>query len=121
MESRRQLQVAEVIKRNFSMVLFQEGRYIYGDDILVSVTNVKMSPDLSLAKIYLSIYNTDNKQATLIQLEEQTHRLKSLLAQKIRKQVRRIPDVHLYIDETLDEMYKIERLFEDINKNKPSE
>lgn len=115
MESRRQLQVAEVIKRNFSMVLNQEGRYVYGDGIMVSVTSVNMSPDLSVAKIYLSIFNTDNKQETLILLEENTARLKNLLSQRIRKHVRRIPELHFYIDDTLDEVYRLEKLFDQIN------
>jgi ribosome-binding factor A len=111
MESKRQLQVAALIKRNFSAVLQQEGNYIY-QDALVTVTNVKVTPDLSLAKIYLSIYNTDNKQAVLLKLEDQHHRLKQIFAQRIRKHIRRIPDFSMYIDETLDEMYRVDALFE---------
>ena len=57
-ESKRQLQISEVIRRNFSAVLQQEGGYIYGTEALVTVTTVKVTPDLSLAKIYLSVYNT---------------------------------------------------------------
>ena len=56
MESKRQKQVAELIKRNFGTLLQQEGAYIYGSEALVTVTSVKMSPDMSLAKIYLSVY-----------------------------------------------------------------
>ena len=111
MDSKRQMQVAEVVKRNFSMVLQQEGSYIY-DDELVTVTNVKVSSDLSLAKIYLSIYNTDNKQAVLLKMEDQHYRLKQVLSQRIRKHVRRIPEIAMYIDETLDEMYRIDALFD---------
>ncbi len=57
-ESKRQLQVAETIKRNFGIVLQQEGSYIYGSEVLVTVTSVKLTPDFSQAKIYLSVYNT---------------------------------------------------------------
>lgn len=116
MDSKRQLQVAEVVKRNFSMVLQQEGSYIY-DDALVTVTNVKVSPDLSLAKIYLSVYNTDNKQAVLLKMEDQHHRLKQILSQRIRKHVRRVPEIAMYIDETLDEMYRIDALFDRLSKS----
>ena len=116
MDSKRQLQVAEVVKRNFSMVLQQEGSYIY-DDALVTVTNVKVSPDLSLAKIYLSVYNTDNKQAVLLKLEDQHHRLKQVLSQRIRKHVRRVPEIAMYIDETLDEMYRIDALFDRLSQS----
>jgi ribosome-binding factor A len=118
--SKRQLQVAEIIKRNFSMVLQQEGSYIYGNEVLVTVTSVQISPDFSQAKIYLSVYNTENKQATLLQLEEEYHRLKHALSTRIRKHIRRIPEFEMFLDETLDEMYRIDALFERINNDKQS-
>ena len=111
METKRQLQVGELIKRNFSIVLRDEGRNIYGDQALVTVTSVRMSSDLGLAKIYLSIFNTDNKQAPLMQLDQEVVRLRQALAYRIRKHVRRIPDIDLYEDETLDEMYNLNSVF----------
>jgi len=108
----RQKQVAELIKRNFSMVLQSEGSYIYGSDVMVTVTSVKMSPDFSLAKIYLSVFNTDNKQAPILEMEESQIRLKQALASRIRKQMRRIPDIAFYLDDTIDEMYRVEEMFE---------
>lgn len=116
METRRQRQVGELVKRNFSSVLFQEGSYVYGSEVLVSVTQVVMSPDLGLAKIYLSIYNTENKQAVLLQVEEHKKRLKQLLSARIRKQVRRIPHIDVYIDDTLDEIDKIDQMFSQLKK-----
>ena len=118
MESRRQLQVGELIKRNFSVVLQQEGSYIIGNEILISVTQVKMSPDLGLAKIYLSVYNTENKQAVLLLFKENLHRLKTQLTKRIRKQVRRIPNIDFYIDETLDEIDRVDQLFRDMESRK---
>ena len=112
MESVRQKQVAELIKRNFGMVLQQEGEYIYGTEVLVTVTNVKLTPDFSLANIYLSIYNTENKQEVILEMEENIIRLKQSLAGRIKKQVRRIPDIAIYLDDTLDEMYRLNDLFQ---------
>ncbi|WP_367392541.1 30S ribosome-binding factor RbfA [Lewinella sp. LCG006] len=111
METKRQRQVAELVKRNFSIVLQEIGVYIYGSEPLVTVTEVKMSSDLGLAKIYLSIWNTDNKQAVLLQLEEEQPRLRSSLANRLKRHVRRIPDIAFYEDETIDEMYRVETLF----------
>jgi len=111
MQTKRQRQVAELIKRNFSEVLQREGPYIY-DNALVTVTNVVVSPDLALAKIYLSVYNTDNKQAVLLKIEDQHHRLKQLFGARIRKQVRRTPQFDVYLDDTLDEMYRLNALFD---------
>ena len=99
------------------MVLFQEGRYLYGAEVLVSVTHVHMSPDLGLAKIYLSIYNTDDKYGVLRQIQEGLHRLKQQLTNRIRKQVRRIPNIDIYIDETLDEIDRVDDLFARIKKD----
>lgn len=112
METKRQRQTAELVKRNFSMVLQSEGPYIYGTEPLVTVTEVKMSPDLGLAKIYLSIWNTENKQAVMLHLEEETTRLRQSLGNRLKRHVRRIPNIDLYEDETLDEMFKVDKLFD---------
>ena len=114
MQSKRQRQVAEMIKRNFSMVLQQEGSYIYGAEPLVTVTEVHPTPDLSQAKIYLSIWNTDNKQAVLLQMEEEHQRLKSGLAHRLKRHIRRIPAISFFIDETLDEMNRVENMFDQL-------
>lgn len=111
MESIRQKQVAELIRRQFSMVLTAEGRYIYGPQTLVTVTQVMMSPDLALAKVYLSIFNTPEKEAVISYMEEQYSRLKLSLHQKIKKQIRVMPELRFYLDETIDEVYKVEALF----------
>lgn len=112
MESKRQRQVAEQIKRNFSIVLQQEGSYVYGPEPLVTVTEVHPTPDLSMCKIYVSIWNTDNKQAVIMKMNEEHQRLKNSLAQRIRKHIRRIPAISFFIDETLDEMNRVESLFD---------
>lgn len=112
MASKRQLQAAELVKRNFGEVLRQEGRYIYDPSILVTVTSVSVTPDLGLAKIYLSVYNTENKPAVLLLLQEQTVRLRKILSQRIRKHIRRIPNISIYLDDTLDEMGNLNAIFD---------
>jgi len=113
MDSKRQLQLGEVIKRSFAPILLKEGIYIYGD-AMVSVTNVKVTPDLGQAKIYLSIYNTNDKDMVLKKISNHTHVLKQSLAATIKNQVRRIPQIYFYFDETLDEMYKIDEMFKSL-------
>ncbi len=105
----RQNQVAELIRRHFSMVLIDQGRLIYGD-ALVTVTEVKMSPDLTLAKVYLSVYNTDNKQAPILEMEDKQQELRQALAHRVRNHIRRVPDLNFYLDDTLDELEKVDRL-----------
>lgn len=118
METKRQRQIGEMVKRNFSMVLFQEGRYVYGDTIMVTVTRVKMSSDLGLANIYVSIFNTEDKREVILLLEKQNFRLRQILSQRIKKHVRRIPNIAIYEDETLDEMYKLNNLFNRLHDEK---
>jgi ribosome-binding factor A len=115
MASKRHNQVASVIKRNFSIVLQQEGSYIYGVQTLVTVTNVQVTPDMGEAKIYLSVFNVEDKQTVLLEIEENRGRLKQQLAQRIRKHVRRVPSLQFFLDDTLDEMYRINDVLDRIN------
>lgn len=107
-----------MVKRHFSMVMMEEGPYIYERGIMVTVTAVKMTPDLSMAKIYLSVFNTDNKQAVMLQMEDELSRLHQGLAFRLRKHLRRMPDISLFLDDTLDEMYKVDSMFEQLYKDK---
>ena len=115
MPSIRVQQVQETIKRAFSMVLQQEGRYVY-NDAFVTVTRVDISPDLSTAKIYVSVFNTDNKQAVLLQMEDNHLRLKKALSHRLRKHIRRIPEFRVFLDDTLDEMYRLNQLFDRLHE-----
>ena len=65
-----------------------------------------------IAKIYLSIYNTENKQEVILEMEDNYIRLKQALAARIGKHLRRMPDLQFYIDDTVDEMYRVEALFQ---------
>jgi len=114
MESKRQLQVAEMIKRNFGHVVREEGSYIYGSEPFVTVTSVVVTPDLSLAKIYLSIYNVEDKNEVINLMEHAHHQLKQALVKRIRKHIRRIPEIAFYEDDTLDEMYRLRNLFDNL-------
>ncbi len=118
MDSKRQLQIGELIKRNFAPILQEHGRYIYGD-AFVSVTTVKVAPDLSMAKIYLSIFNAQDKEAVLNSISNHTHLLKQALVQRIKSQVRRIPVIHFFSDDTIDEMFRIDEMFESIKTMYP--
>ncbi len=120
MASIRQQQVASVIQREFSVVLQQEGTYVYGIEPLVTVTNVIVTPDLSEARIYLSIFNVLDKQTVLLELQEHIQRLRQLLASRIRKRVRRVPRIALFYDDTLDEMERIDAIFKKIKEDKES-
>ena len=106
----RQKQAAEMIRRHFGTMLQQEGSYIYGTTPFVTVTEVQITPDFSQARIYLSVFNTENKQEVILQMEDNYYRLKQSLAARIGKKIRRMPELKFFLDDTVDEMYRVEEL-----------
>ncbi len=113
-ETIKQRQVASMVQKEFSTVLHNEGSYIYGD-ALVTVTRVRMSSDLGIAYIYLSVYNAPYKQEIIKMLWESLTRLRGELGKRIRKQVRRIPQIKFFIDDTLDEIEHLDHLFQELD------
>jgi ribosome-binding factor A len=116
MESIRQKQIGELLRRYFGMLLTEEGGNIYGRNKLVTVTDVKMTPDLLVAKIYISVYGTENKQEVILQLEDNYPRLRQALASKVGKQMRRVPELEFFLDDTVDEMYRVDALLNRVNE-----
>jgi ribosome-binding factor A len=109
METKRQKQINELLRRQFSMVLLDEGSYIY-DRAMVTITRVVVSPDLQSAKVYVSIYNTENKMEVMAALDENTHRLRFALANKVGKQLRKIPELKFFLDDSLDEFFRMDQI-----------
>jgi ribosome-binding factor A len=110
METKRQKQISELLRRQFSMVLQDEGSYIY-EKALVTVTRVSVSPDLLNAKIYLSVFNTENKQEVMLSIQENNYRLRHALSAKVGKQLRRLPELQFFLDDSLDEVFRMDELF----------
>jgi ribosome-binding factor A len=116
METIRQKQVSELIRRHFSMILSQEGPLFYGREPLVTLSSVKMTPDLLVAKMYVSIWNTEEKEVVLVALEDNAPKLRQALSSKVGKQMRRLPEIQFFLDETIDEMYRVEELLNRIDQ-----
>lgn len=117
-ETKKMRQVAELIKRNFGIVLQSEGSYIYGATPFVTVTEVKMSPDFGIARIYLSVFNIEDKQTVILEMDNANSRLRQSLGSRIRRHVRRIPHLQFYLDDTLDEMYHLNDVFDRLRDQK---
>lgn len=109
MDSTRQLKVNELLKRELSGIFQLKGRTLFGPE-LISVTEVRISPDLSLARIYLSIFPTDNKTAIMKAVSEANSTIRYELGNRVRNQLRKIPELHFYLDDTFDQLDRIETL-----------
>ncbi|HEY0262508.1 MAG TPA: 30S ribosome-binding factor RbfA [Chitinophagales bacterium] len=114
MDSRRQSKIGSLMKETMTEILFREGRNIYGT-AMVSVTNAWVSSDLSLARFYFSIYNTENNNIVLAQLNEAKPVLKRALVAKTRD-LRKMPEFEFYLDDTLEQAAHIEKLFKKIHE-----
>jgi ribosome-binding factor A len=120
METKRQQKFARVIQKELSEILQKEGWSFHGNSI-VTITMVRMSPDLSIAKVYLSIFNAENNELLLNELRAKSREIRYKLGEKIRNQVRVIPSIDFFIDDSMEYVSKMEKLFDAINKPKEGE
>jgi ribosome-binding factor A len=77
---------------------------------MITVTTVRVSPDLGLAKIYLSIFPSDKNEETLEKITDNTPRIRNELGSKVRKQLRIIPEIAFYLDDSLDYIDNIDSI-----------
>ena len=113
----RQEQVSELVRRHMATVLQAEGSYIYGSTAFVTVTEVQTTSDLGICRVYLSVFNTDDKQAVVLKLEDEYPRVRQALGARVKSQLRRVPELQFYLDDTLDEMYRLREVFQDLKKD----
>ena len=116
MESRRQQQIGKEIQKELGNIFQKSGPNFFGR-AFVTITNVNITPDLLIARIYLSIYNVKDKEAVLDQIRSHVNEIRHQLGNKMRHQLRRIPELEFFQDETLDYVYRMEEIFNDIEKD----
>jgi ribosome-binding factor A len=78
--------------------------------VMITVTNVRITPDLSIAKVYLSIFPGEKSESTLALIKGHTKTIRYELGVKVRHQLRLVPELVFYLDDTLDYIENIDRL-----------
>ena len=116
-EGKRQKQVAAVISEEMNDI-FRRLNLNMIDGGMLSISSVKITPDLLEARIYISMYKVADEQAALKKIENQAWEIKRELASRVRNQLRRMPILKFYLDDTLDHVFKMEELFKQINEEK---
>jgi ribosome-binding factor A len=116
-EGKRQRQVAGVIQEEMNDIFRRIGLNMINGGML-SISNVKVTPDLLEARIYLSLFKVDDVKAAMKKIEDRSWEIKKELAERVKNQLRRIPVLHYYLDDTLDQVFKMEELFKQINEEK---
>lgn len=112
MESTRQKKISRLIQKELGAVFQRKSRELGGK--MISVTTVRISPDLSIAKVYLSIFPKDkDTNDSLGDVKAQASQIRHELATKVRNQLRKIPELHFFEDDSLDYIENIENLLND--------
>ncbi len=109
MASTRQLKVAREIQKEMAEIIRGKGMAAY-QGALVSVSEVKISPDLSVAKIYVSIFPSDKGRAVMGILDESSRALRGELGNRMRNQLRIVPEINFFLDSSLDYAEHIDEL-----------
>lgn len=116
-EGKRQKQVAGVIQEEMNGIFLRLGLNMM-DGGMVSISAVKVTPDLLEARIYLSLFQVADPAHVLKRIEERKGEIKRELGQKVKQQLRRMPELKFYRDDTLDHVFRMEELFKKINEER---
>lgn len=112
--------MGQLIQEEMSSIFLRGGVNIV-DGGMVSISKVSVTPDLMEARIYLSLFQIKDPQALLKEVKERTGEWRNLLGQRVRNQLRRIPEIQFFIDDTLDYVFKMEEVFKKIKEgNEPT-
>ena len=113
MDSTRQQKYARLIQKELGQIFQNDIKNMFGN-AFISVNTVRISPDLSVAKAYLSFMMVDSKHEALESVKAQVKPIRKLLGDKIRKQARIVPELIFYLDDNLDYAAKMDVLFSNI-------
>lgn len=108
MESTRQAKIARLLQKDLSEIFRLQTAKTHG--VIVSVSAVRVSPDLSVARVYLSIFPSAKAQEVLENITKQSKTIRYELAQRVRFQLRKTPELTFYIDDSLDYIENIDNL-----------
>ncbi|MEZ4738407.1 MAG: 30S ribosome-binding factor RbfA [Flavobacteriales bacterium] len=109
MDSVRQNKVNSLMQRELAEIFQVEGRTLLPGG-LITVTAVRVSPDLGVAKVYVSLFPVKDKMAVLQRIKDHTSKMRGLLGVRVGKQMRIVPELLFYVDDSLDRAEAIDKL-----------
>jgi len=112
MDSTRQLKYARLIQKEIGDLFQREGKNFFGSSF-ITVTNVRVTPDLSIARVFVSAFR-ENGDEVLKKLNAHNREIRKKLGERIRSQARIIPELEFFIDDSLDYAEKIDKIMKDI-------
>ncbi len=115
MESKRQQKFAGVIQQDLAAIFQREGMNFL-PNTLVTITKVRVTPDLAIARVFLSFFNNENNQLALNTVKAHASEIRYKLGARIKNQVRVVPQLEFFVDDTNAYVEKMDRLFDEISK-----
>jgi len=112
-EGKRQKQISGLLNEELNKIFQRLGLNMM-DGGLVSISSIKLTPDLLEARVYLSFFKVKDSKEALKKIEDRSWEIKKELALRLKQQLRRIPDIKYFVDDTLDHVFKMEELFKKI-------
>jgi len=112
MESLRQQKVGRLIQKEVG-IIFNTGEVHLSGKLMISVTQVRMSPDLGIARLYLSLFPTDQKKKAIEEIRSQSSEIRYYLGKKVGKQLRHTPELQFYLDDSFDYAEEIDELLKE--------
>lgn len=119
-ENKRQKQVGKLLMEELSDIFQREGMNIV-DGGMISISKVMVTPDLLEARVYLSFFQVKDPDALLHKITERSREWRNLLGQRIKNQLRRVPELQFYTDDTIEHAFKMDALFKKINEERESQ
>lgn len=115
MESKRQQKFAGVIQQDLAEIFQREGMNFL-PNTLVTITKVRVTPDLAIARVFLSFFNTENTALALNTIKAKASEIRYKLGARIKNQVRIVPQLEFFVDDTNAYVEKMDKLFDQISK-----
>jgi len=113
-EGKRQKQIAGLLNEEMTQVFQRLGLNMLNGG-MVSISSVKITPDLLEVRVYLSFFQVKDTAAALKRIDEKAWEIKKEIAARVKHQLRRIPEIRYFLDDTLDHVFKMEELFKKIS------
>ena len=114
LESKRQQKISRLIQRDLGEI-FQKDAKGYFSNAFITVTKVRVSPDLSLAKAYLSLMLVQDKEDFIQHMNEMKGLVRRFLGERIGKKIRIVPDLHFYLDDSAEYADNIDRILKNLD------
>ena len=110
MESTRQQKINALLQQDLGVIFQRESRNVLGSGAMITVTKIRVSRDLSTAHVFLSLFATDDKEALMKVIKKKQVVFRTMLAKKVRHQLRTVPELLFQLDDSLDYAENIDNL-----------